>query len=270
MTRKPKQQSFDEAGHRALYTRPQYYDHAYRAHRRDLAFYTQLALQSGGPVLELGAGTGRVTLALARAGVDVVGVDLSHDMLRHAQQRVSKLPKAARERVTLHRGDMRKLRLRRRFPLVIAPFNLFMHLFTREDLEQTLRTVQAHLTPRGRLAFDVLMPDLGALRRDPARVFRCRPIFDPSDGKRYAYGERFDYDAVQQIQRVRMMFQRLDAPEIDRTIPLSLRFYFPEELLTLLHYNGFVVEERFGDFERGVLSGYSDSQVIIARARRRR
>jgi SAM-dependent methyltransferase len=257
----------DDRGHRELYTRPRYYDHAYRALRKDIPFYTALAERCGGPVLELGAGTGRVTLGLAHAGIDVVAVDLSRDMLDRAEQRLARLPKASAARITLVQGDMRSLRLRRRFPLVIAPFNLFMHLYTRDDFELALRTVHEHLAPGGTLAFDVLMPDLGTLRRDPSRVYRCRPVFDPSDGKHYAYGESFDYDAVDQVQRVKMFFQRLDAPHIDRTVPLSLRFFFPEELLTLLHYNGFVVEERFGDFDGAQLSPYSDSQIIVAHRR---
>ncbi len=259
-TKKP-----EERGHRALYERPRYYDHAYRAHRKDLRFYTELAAKSGGPVLELGAGTGRVTQSLARSGVEVCAVDLSAAMLERARERLSRLPKAVASRVTLIEGDMRQLRLRKRLPLVIAPFNLFMHLYTRDDVEGALAAVHAHLLPGGKLAFDVLMPDLGSLRRDPSRFYRCRPVLDPSDGQRYAYAESFHYDDVDQVQRVKMHFQRLEPPHVERTVPLALRFFFPEELLALLHYNGYVVEERFGDFDAGPLTTASDSQVIIAR-----
>jgi SAM-dependent methyltransferase len=260
----------EDRGHRALYERPRYYDHAYRAHRKDMGFYTELAKRCGGPVLELGAGTGRVTQSLARAGIEVCAVDLSSAMLDRAGERLMRLPKAVANRVTLIEGDMRTLRLRKRFPLVIAPFNLFMHLYTRNDVERALETVRAHLSSAGVLALDVLMPDLGTLRRDPSRFYRCRPVFDPSDGKRYAYAEAFDYDDIEQVQRVNMFFQRLDAPHVDRTVPLSLRFFFPEELLALLHYNGFVVEKRFGDFEGGPLTTTSDSQVIVARTKAQR
>jgi SAM-dependent methyltransferase len=257
-----------EAGRRALYERPRYYDHAYRAQRADLAFYAGLAARCRGELLELGAGTGRVTRALLRAGARVRAVDQSAAMLAHARERIARLPKAQRERVRWQEADLRSLQLRARFELVIAPFNLFMHMYTRADLEQALASVKRHLRPGGRFAFDVLMPDLGVLRRDPARVYRCRPVFDPTDGKRYAYGESFDYDALRQIQTVKMMFQRLDRPEVDRTTPLSLRFYFPEELATLLHYNGFSIEQRYGDFRGGALSADSEHQVIVARPRR--
>ena len=75
-----------EHGH-ALYARPRYYDHAFRAHRRDVQHYVELARRVRGPVLELGAGTGRITLALLRAGVEVVAVDQSASMLERLRTR---------------------------------------------------------------------------------------------------------------------------------------------------------------------------------------
>jgi SAM-dependent methyltransferase len=259
-----------ERGSRALYERPRYYDHAYRTHTRDVAFYAELARACRGPVLELGAGTGRVTLGMLRAGAQVVAVDQSAPMLARARERLQKLPVEQRARVEFHRADLRKLRLRQRFGLVIAPFNLFMHMYTRDDVERALDTVHRHLRPGGRFALDVLMPDLGVLRRDPARVYRCRPVYDPTDRKHYAYGEAFDYDPVHQVQRVRMHFQQLDQPDNDRETPLDLRFFFPEELLALLHYNGLSVQARYGDFSRAPLSAQSEHQIILARARARR
>jgi SAM-dependent methyltransferase len=265
-TRRPnlERESF-ERGSRALYEHPRYYDHAYRAQRKDIAFYVALARKARGPVLELGAGTGRITLQLARAGVEVVGVDRSRDMLARARQRASSLPAAARSRVAFRCGDMRSLRLHRRFALVLAPFNLFMHLYTRRDFERAIATVRAHLAPRGRFAMDVLVPDLGALDRDPARVYRCRPVFDPADGTRHMYGERYAYDPVRQVQTVQMMFQRVDRPEIERTTPLALRCYFPEELASLLHYNGVTVDARFGSFSGDTLDEHSEHQVLITK-----
>ena len=256
------------SGESALYQRPRYYDHAYRSHTRDLAFYVELARSARGPVLELGAGTGRVTLALLRAGVQVTAVDRSAAMQARARERVARLPAAQQAGVRWVTADLRRLRLRERFGLVLAPFNLLMHMYTRTDLEQALAAIHRHLAPRGRFAFDVLMPDLGVLRRDPARFYRCRPVFDPSDGHRHAYAEAFDYDPATQVQTVTMHFQRLDKPEVDRQTQLALRFYFPQELSALLHYNGFDVLRHEGDFAGEALLAGSESQVVVARARR--
>ena len=252
-----------EHGH-ALYARPRYYDHAFRAHRRDIDHYVALARSAPGPVLELGAGTGRITLALLRAGATVTAVDRSAAMLARARERAARLPREAQARLRLVQGDLRSLKLKQRFPLIFAPFNLFMHMYTRSDLERALARIHAHLLPKGQLAFDVLMPDLGVLRRDPARYYRCRPVFDPSDGHRHAYAERFAYDAHKQLQTVTMSFQRLDKPSEEHQIVLCLRFYFPSELDALLHYNGFRVLSHHGDFQGAALDANSESQVIVA------
>ncbi|MET0385915.1 MAG: methyltransferase domain-containing protein [Polyangiales bacterium] len=251
-------------GH-ALYARPRYYDHAFRAHRRDLAHYVALAQRARGPVLELGAGTGRVTLALLRAGASVTAVDRSEAMLARARERVVRLPQTQRERLTLRAGDLRQLRLRETFPLVIAPFNLLMHMYNPRDIAAALACVREHLAPRGLFAFDVLMPDLGVLRRPADRFYRCRPVLDPSDGHRYAYAEQFAYDAATQLQTVSMHFQRLDKPEIERITQLVLRFFFPQELRALLEHHGFSIVRHEGDFAGEPLSADSESQVVVAK-----
>ncbi|HET8936648.1 MAG TPA: class I SAM-dependent methyltransferase [Polyangiales bacterium] len=252
-----------EHGH-ALYARPRYYDHAFRAHRRDLDYYVELARRARGPVLELGAGTGRVTLALLRAGVEVTAVDRSASMLARLRDRAAALPQAQRAGLRAIEADLRSLQLKQRFELILAPFNLLMHMYTREDVESALACVRRHLRPSGKLAFDVLMPDLGVLRRDPARFYRCRPVFDPSDGHRYAYAERFAYDPLKQLQTITMQFQRLDKPSEEREIVLVLRSFFPAELQALLHYNGFRVLSHLGDFAGEALDANSESQVVIA------
>ena len=143
------------------------YDLQYRTYRDDLPFYTRLADDYGGPVLELGAGTARVSAALARAGHEVVALEPSPEMIRRGQKR---LAEAHLENVTYVRGDMRTTRLERQFPLVIAPFNTLMHLYTMSDQDAALQTVKAHLAPGGRFAFDLYTPnfgELGVLRLEP-------------------------------------------------------------------------------------------------------
>jgi hypothetical protein len=137
-------------------------------------------------------------------------------------------------------------------------------MYTREDLEHALTCVRKHLKPNGKLAFDVLMPDLGVLRRDPNRFYRCRPVFDPSDGHHYAYAERFAYDPLAQLQTITMQFQRLDKPSEEREIVLVLRSFFPAELQALLHYNGLRVLSHQGDFAGEPLDADSESQVVLA------
>jgi len=271
LTPKEARHAILEAGTRAHYEDGAYYDQAYRRRREDVAFYVEEATRSlkngKGAVLELGAGTGRVAVAMARAGAEIVCVDLVEAMLARAATCVAKEPRAVRERLTFKQGDMRSVRLRRKFPLVVAPFNVFMHLYERRDIERALATVKVHLAPRGRFVFDVMVPDADMLARDADHVYRAPKVRWPSDGKRYRYGETFHYDPVKQVQLVTMIFEDPSDPDNTFITPLAHRQFFPVELEALLHYNGFAIEERFGDFERGPLSPESESKIIVARVR---
>lgn len=249
---------------RTLYGDAGYYDHAYRRYRPDVDFYVGVARRTGGPVLELGVGTGRIALAIAAAGVDVVGVDLSPAMLARAHERLAREPERIRARVSLLEGDMRSLRLGRRFPLVIAPFNALQHLEDDEDVERGLAACRAHLAPGGLFAFDVLMPDMRAFARDPARFYRCRPTVHPRDGRRYAYAEAFDYDHARQVQTVTMRFTDLADPERVFFRTLTQRQFFPRELAMLLRCAGLSVVSHAGGFSGEPLDELTDSQVVIA------
>lgn len=251
----------------AHYEDAEYYDRAYKRRREDVRFYVQYAAERGGPVLELGVGTGRVAAELAREGLEVVGVDRMETMLERARTRIAALPRAARHRVSLVRGDLARLALGRRFPLVISPFNVLMHLYSRRDWERALGTVRAHLRPSGRFVFDVLLPYPPALARSPARLYRGRPV--TLGGRAQRYGESFHYDPVTQVQTIQMVFEdAVDRRRPPVIVPLAHRQLFPAELEALLHYNGLELVDRWGDFSRGPLDQYSESQVIVAKLRR--
>jgi SAM-dependent methyltransferase len=255
-------------GSEAHYENGGYYDQAYRLRRHDVRFYSNLALESGGPVLELGVGTGRVAIAIAQAGIEVVGVDSMTPMLDQARQRLDRLPRKTRHRVELRESDLQRLRLRRKFPLVVAPFNVWMHLYTREEIERGFATVRHHLTPGGRFAFDVLLPDPVSLARDPAKRYAGGLVPHPRDGVRYRYGEYFSYDPMTQVETVVMDFEHPVKKEQSFCTPLTQRQFFPAELESLLHYNGFRVESHTGDFEGKPIGADTESQVVVARMQR--
>jgi SAM-dependent methyltransferase len=249
----------------AHYEDAAYYDLAYRRRREDVRFYVAMAEQYGGPVLELGVGTGRVALATARAGIEVVGVEPVPAMLTHAREQAEALPAAVRDKLSLRKGDARSLRLKRRFALITAPFNVFMHLYTRKDVERALHTVALHLAKGGRFVFDVSMPDLHAMTRTKGRLYKGPSITHPRSKQRYDYFEAFEYEPVLQVQMVSMVFQNTTDLGDMKTAPLSQRQFFPRELEALLHYNGFKIERLWGDFKRSPLTPSSESQIIVAK-----
>lgn len=252
-------------GSRAHYEDGGYYDQAYRKRRHDVRYYVDHALRSKGPVLELGSGTGRVTLAIAEAGVEVVGIEPMPPMLERATERLRRLSKSTQARVELRSGNLERVRLRRRFPLVIAPFNVWMHLYTRPQLERGFRTVRHHLRRGGRFIFDVLLPDPASMGRDPARRYRGGHVRHPRSGERYGYGEYFSYDPMTQVETTMMDFEHPTTPSASFCTPLTQRQLFPQELEALLHYNGFAMESLTGDFEGEPITAATESQVVVAR-----
>ncbi len=253
------------AGASAHYEDPAYYGSTYKNRVADVAYYVDLARAIGGPVLELGVGNGRIALPLARHGLDVVGIDASAAMLKDLQRRLASEPPHVKARITLRRGDIRKKKLARQFPLVIAAFNTALHLFTRRDLEGFFACARAHLRPGGRFVVDLSTPQPYDLARDPNQWHGSPPFRHPSAG-RVRYRERFDYDAVRQILFVTMEFTPHDGAEPWST-PLAHRQFFPAEFEALLHYNGLEAIDVHGDFAGGPLTGESD--VMIWHARRR-
>lgn len=123
--------------------------------KNDLEFYKELALHSGGEALELGVGTARVAIPLARVGVTVVGIDNSVHMLRVAREKLAKESEAVRRRVTLKKGDMKGFKLNRSFPFIYIPASTFDHNVAVEDQKRTLECVYKHLEQSGTFAFDL-------------------------------------------------------------------------------------------------------------------
>jgi SAM-dependent methyltransferase len=260
-----------ERGNREHYDDAALYDFEYRRRRQDVSFYRRLAAEvcggSGGEILELACGTGRLTTALVRDGHRVVGLDLSEAMLRRARTRLDRLPRAARGRALLVRGDMRRFGLARTFPLVIAAFNAFEHLYTRVELAACLGRVRDHLAPDGRLAFDVQNPNLEWLCSDPARRWARTVFRHPTTGRRVSYSTSHEYDPVSQIAIIRMYYEPVERPGRSRVVVLSQRKFFPAELEALLAHSGFAIERRSGDFAGGPLDGASEAQVVVGRVR---
>jgi SAM-dependent methyltransferase len=253
-----------EAGSLAHYEDAAYYTKTYQKRVDDVAFYVDLAGRYG-QVLEYGVGNGRLALPIARAGAEVTGVDQSRPMLDDFKRRLAAEPQAIQRRVTLRRGDMRRVRLGRRFALVTCPFNAFLHLYERADVERFLARVREHLGPKGRFVFDVSNPSAHELVRDPDRAYFCPRFRHPRTGEVVRYTERFDYDQARQILFVTMEFLPRGHEKDSWVTPLAHRQFFPRELEALLHYNGFAVEDLWGDYKRSPFDRYSDMMVFSAR-----
>ena len=266
------------AGSRAHYVDAAYYDQTYRLRRCDKDYYAAEAASAGGSVLELGCGSGRVTLPIARAldeaGGDgqVIGIDAMPSMLERGTAKLTRERRSVRGRVHFQRGDFTlrgegAIELGRRFERVFMPFNTLMHCYDHEAQRALFDVVRRHLAPGGELHFDVLLPAPESLGRDPEKVYSIGTTTLPSTGKRYRYRERFEYDPMSQVQIIEMIFVGVDDPTDLHVVPLAHRHFFPQELRLLLQSEGFEILRHDGDFEGDDLDEHAESQVIACRLR---
>jgi SAM-dependent methyltransferase len=223
-------------------------------------FYLDLTATTGGPVLELGCGTGSVLLPIAERGIACQGIDLSRDMLAQARAKFESRGLTA----DLHVGDMSDFDLHEWFGLVFVASNSLTHLHATGDIVDCFRAVRRHLAPGGQFAFDVFNPSVRVLAgADGIRRERQR-FADPERGEiRVDVEER--YDAAAQVTRGIWYFSTVSEPDF-AVSSVEVRSFFPQELGFLLQAGGLRLVERFGDFERAPFTSESQTQVCICEA----
>jgi SAM-dependent methyltransferase len=228
----------------------------------DVPFYVEEARRVGGPVLELACGTGRITIPIAREGVEIVGLDLSPTMLACARRKAEK----ANVHITLVEADCRVFQLDRKFELIILPFNSMQHLHDYASLSALFERVREHLAPGGRFICDVFNPSIAILSRDPNERFVERQYEDPDGGGTVTLEQTAAYDAAAQVNRITWYFSLPDQKDF-RVEHLDLRCFFPQELDLLLRANGLAIEKKFGNFERKSFASGDMKQIVVCRAR---
>jgi ubiquinone/menaquinone biosynthesis C-methylase UbiE len=236
------------------------WENAQTVARRDVAFWERLARAQDGKVLELGCGTGRLTIPLARTGARVIGIDRSAEMLARGRQRLRRARLTAT--ASLVRGDIRYLPFRRRsgFSLVMAPYGMLQSLTREKDLQATIASVHRVL-PRGGLFVIDLVPDLPRWAEYEGRTSlagaRGRSRLTLIESVRQDVARRltmFDQEYVERkgrerrVHRFSLTFRTLSVPQISRRLEAA----------------GFTVRAVLGDYRGGPWDSRSDVWVIIA------
>lgn len=256
------------------------YDADYRAVGReeDLAFWTDLAHRlcpptddgPGGPILELGCGTGRVTLPLARAGFAVSAVDASPDMLGRLRQNLAEEDDEVAERVQPVLADGRRAEMPGGpFPLVLAPFRVVQHLVGVTDQRAFLSVVRRHLAPGASFVFDVFQPDYAVIGGGTYEATEDEHE-DPETGRPVRRHIRAVQHPERQVLELTVRWVATDGEadnegggEVLATAgPTPVRWFTRFELEHLLARDGLEVAEVWGDFE-GNPHGPGASEIIV-------
>ena len=221
------------------------YDEWSRSVVEDVPFYVEEARASGGPVVELAVGTGRIAVPIAASGIRVIGVDSSHAMLEICAERAA----LAGVELDLRFGDLRDPPVSEQVPLVICPFRSYLHLQDDRERAEALAAASALLVPGGRLIFDVFEPKPDDIAETHGRWLEREPgIYERA---------HWDTDA-------RTLTLSVRGPEGAGT--MSLAWISRKEWQELLDETGFVVEACFGWFDRTPYRGGEDMIFVARRA----
>jgi SAM-dependent methyltransferase len=243
-----------------LYWDGRHYDLQTKGFIADIPFYERQVERYGQPVLELACGTGRITIPLARKGIDITGLDVSEPMLSQARRQAT----AQAVPVDWVLSDCRKFQLNKHFRLIFIPINSITHLHLREDLEAFLSRVKEHLHTEGRFIIDLFNPSLDILKRDPTQRYPVAEYEDPDGRGRVIITENNDYDSATQINHIKWYY-RIGDDEDARVVENNMRIIYPCELDDLLHYNGFEVEAKYGDYDHSPFENRSPKQITVCR-----
>ena len=243
------------------------YDHVtpYRE-RQDVEFYVEAAKAADGPVLEVGSGTGRVLIPTARAGIEIVGVDLSPHMLKVCRERLGQEAAEVQSRATLVEGDMRTFELGQTFKLATTPFRPFQHLLTVEDQVACLKNIHRHLDAGGHLILDIFNPSLEALTRDNVgEEFGDEPEFTTPDGRRVLRRQKIvARDYFKQINQVELIYYvTCPGGREERLVhAFDMRYLFRYEAEHLLARCGFELEHLYAGYDKSPYGSQFPGELI--------
>ena len=227
-----------------------------------LAFYKRQLSLYGQPVLELACGTGRLTIPLAEVGAEIMGLDISQQMLELAKSKAQE----RHIRVPFVRGDVRAFDLGRKFNFIFIPAQSLSHLHKREELEACFACVRRHLAEGGRFLIELFNPSVKLLAREPEE--HC-PVGggeyeDADGGGRVIVTSQARYDAATQVNHIRYFF-RSEKSE-GEVLSFEMRQFFPQEIDALLVYNRLRIEKKYGGYDEAAFSSASPKQLIICQA----
>jgi len=247
----------------AYYTIARFYDRTLAGFDADIDLYDAFARRSAAPVLELGVGTGRVALALARRGLHIVGIDRSAAMLAIARR--AKVAEGLK-RLTLVEGDMRAPPVSGSFGLIICARDSFLHLPDTDDQLATLRAARGLLAPAGCLVLDLPGPagDWGGW--EPGAQPLVLDWSEVTDAGRVSRYTTFRADAAAQTRAVTDIFEEI-APDgsVRRFVAeYRLRFVFPAEMNLLLRLAGLRLDGRYGDYDLAPFDAASERLIVVA------
>jgi SAM-dependent methyltransferase len=239
------------------------YDVQDAGYEADYPLVQQWARITGGPLLDLACGTGRMALRMATLGYQVTGVDITPEMIAQARQ------KAIQQGASIEWiiADARTFHLHKQFAFIFMLANAFQCFLTREDQEALFARVREHLLPGGYFLFETRNPT-------PRNLTEVRlpggETYPTPDGGQLHVTEQQYYDPMTQIQHYtrHLTLRHSGGQHQERTHRIALRYVYPQEMQALLYYNGLRVHTCYGSWEREPLTATSPSMIYVCQTLR--
>lgn len=241
-----------------------YYDAETQDKEDDLQAYNALVRRFGGPVLDVGCGTGRVSFALAKQAVDITGIDLSETMLSRARTRAEQ-EEIGQGKIEWRQEDITSLSLDQRFGLAIFAYNGFMHLLSQEKQVAALGQIAQHLKPGGGVVIDIANAVEMFRAEDSTSIFLERIFSDPETGDDVMQQSLAAVDRASQIMEVTWIYDRIDSSGVvhRNLVPLTLRYVIPAEMNLMMKMAGFDQIELCGDYDFSPFEEDSPRLLVI-------
>lgn len=248
-------------------TTAEHYDRFHTDRREDVEFWKSVSTRTGGSVVEIACGTGRVGIEIARQGQELYGIDLSEDVLEVFRHKLTGEPADVQDRVHLSQGDMRTFDLQKKFSLAIIPFRPLQHMLTLDDQLAALRNARRHLVDGGTVGFDVFFPSYAALvQPDGVEKFECEWA-DSSGRTVRRFFLRHKVDKLNQIIYASFIFRTYSGEDLlsEEKSPINMSYYTYPHIQLLLQLSGFEPQEEYGSYDRSPITSQKE-MIFLARA----
>ena len=239
-----------------IYSNPQLYDSIHANYKWDYILIEKFAKKYKGPVLELASGTGRLATPVLKLGLDYTGLELSKVFLKEAKKKF-------KSDANFILGDMRNFYLGLTFNFIFIGFNSFLHNLTIEHAKSCLKSILNHLEPEGKFLLSIFVPDPEFLYRDKNKLYPATDFFQ-FENFQCRILETNDYDSESQINRLTWYIEKNGKMSLKK-YNYSMRMFYPHEMDILFQEQGFIIEDKFGDYDLSPFDQESGMQIYLCR-----
>lgn len=246
------------------------YDELYLGLPGEKEFYVSQCLKFPSPILEIGCGTGRVTIPVAQVGCDITGIDISEGLLGVAQKKYDALKTVAGKAEFLY-ADMRDFSFDKKFNLITIPYRAFLHMHTVEDQKKTLKNIHNHLNDKGHLIMNMFFPRIDIIDshiNQLGTVVKHIKSLDLPNGHKQIVQESREFSSYSQIIKQFFIIEELDQTGTvisKKYHPLTLRWVTYYEMQHLLELSGFEIVNVYGWFDGRPFSDNSEEMIWVAK-----